>query len=198
MASKFGPPKYALGIDWETSGSDFNGWSHDSYQGIAFGAIIFDTVTFEEVDHLYCELKFDATRYKWSNEAEAIHGLSREYLDKHGMEREDALAELLSVMIKWMGPSPGKIMFMGHNVDFDIGFTCQLANDFGMEIKQYHVKLDTSSTAFALANVYKSDDVFSIFTGQERDGAHNALEDVRLTLESLKAMREIFKIGLEG
>ena len=30
----------------------------------------FDTVTFEEVDHLYCELKFDATRYKWSNEAE--------------------------------------------------------------------------------------------------------------------------------
>ena len=108
------------------------------------------------------------------------------------MEREDALAELLSVMIKWMGPSPGKIMFMGHNVDFDIGFTCQLANDFGMEIKQYHVKLDTSSTAFALANVYNLTTFLASLQGKNVMVHITHLEDVRLTLESLKAMREIF------
>ena len=39
-------PTYGLCIDWETSGSDFEGNSANTYQGISFGAIIFNTRTF--------------------------------------------------------------------------------------------------------------------------------------------------------
>ena len=114
--SPYGIGKYGLCCDWETTGSDFNGNSHATYQGISFGAIIFDTNTLEEVESVYCELKFDASKYKWSKEAEAIHGLSQEYLAENGMERDEALAELLNLIVKYMGPDPGKIVFMGRSM----------------------------------------------------------------------------------
>jgi hypothetical protein len=48
--SPYGIGKYGLAIDWETTGSDFNGNSHATYQGISFGAIIFDTNKQEQTD----------------------------------------------------------------------------------------------------------------------------------------------------
>lgn len=194
--SPYGIGRFGICIDWETTGSDFNGSSHATYQGISFGAIIFDTNTLEEVESVYCELKFDASKYKWSKEAEAIHGLSQEYLAENGMERDEALAELLNLIVKYMGPDPGKIVFMGHNCKFDIDFTKQLANDFGMDITPFHVILDTSSTGFIACGIYKSNDLFEIFTGETR-GKHNALDDARQCLATAKGIREIFQIGLD-
>lgn len=195
--SRYGPGKYGLCIDWETTGSDFKGKSHESFQGISFGAIIFNTETFEEVDSIYVELKYDESKYGWSPEAEAIHGLSREYLAEHGMERDEALAELLSLILKHFGPAPGKILFLGHNCQFDIDFTYQLCNDFGMELTPFHVILDTSSTGFILSGMYKSNDIFETFAGITRD-AHNALDDARACLDSARTMREIFQAGLNA
>lgn len=193
----YGIGRFGLCIDWETTGSDFDGCSHETYQGISFGAIIFNTDTLEEVESIYCELKFDETKYKWSAEAEAIHGLSREYLDKNGMDRGDALAELLNLIVKYMGPEPGKIVFMGHNCKFDIDFTQQLANDFGMQITPFHVILDTSSTGFITCGIYKSNDLFEIFTGEVRD-KHNALDDARQCLTTARGIRDIFQAGLNA
>lgn len=195
--SPYGIGKYGLALDWETSGSDFDGKSHEKYQGLSFGAIIFDTDTFTEVESVYVEMKFDASKYGWSKEAEAIHGLSREHLEANGLTREEGLAELLNLIVKYMGPDPGKILFLGHNCEFDINFTNQLASDFGMHLKPFHVVLDTASTGFITAGIYKSVDLFEIFTGESR-GLHNALDDARQCLATARGIREIFQAGLNS
>lgn len=196
--SKAHPGKYGLLIDWETSGSDWstgNGRSDSSknFQGITFGAIVFDTTAFTEVDSLYCELHFDDKKYKWSDEAEKIHGKSREYLAKNGISREEGLANLLELILKYWGPN-SKVLIAGHNVSFDNDFTAQLCRDHGMEdaIRFHHVLVDTSGIGFVTIGKYKSDEVFELLGGLEKRGEHNALEDARTTLSVLRTVRETF------
>lgn len=194
--SRAHPGKFGVAIDWETSGSDFLGASHEKFQGIAFGIVIFNTETFEPVETLYRELKFDVERYQWSAEAEKIHGLTREHLEQNGVSREEGLVDLLELLLKYFG-TEGKMMFLGHNVDFDIAFTDQLAADHGVDIlpRIHHVKLETSSAAFILTGKYRSDDVFQLFTGRVREN-HNALDDALITLETVRTMRAVAETAL--
>lgn len=194
--SKAHPGKYGLCIDFETTGSLFGGDSTIDYQGISFGAVIFDTSTFEPVETLYRELQFDDSKYKWTSGAEKIHGLSREHLAAHGVPRDEALADLLDLILRHIG-ADSKIFFLGHNVDFDIDFTLQLASDFEVPLKVHHVKLETSGAAFIAIGKYKSDEVFEFFTGKTREGAHNALDDALMALEVVRNMRAIFASTLE-
>ncbi|WP_407303464.1 hypothetical protein [Acinetobacter sp.] len=194
--SRHSPGLFSLAIDWETSGSNFGGDSTKDYQGISYGAVIFNTETLEPVETLYRELQFDETKYKWSMEAEKIHGLSREHLAANGVSREEALADLLELLLKYIG-AESKIMFLGHNVMFDIDFTQQLANDFGITLKVHHVMLETSGAGFITIGKYKSNDVFEFFTGKVRDGSHNALDDALMALETARNMRALMKAALE-
>jgi DNA polymerase III epsilon subunit-like protein len=194
--SRHSPGKYFLAIDHETSGSDFGGDSSKTYQSIAFGAVIASVETLEPVETLYREMHFDDTRYQWTAEAEKIHGLSREHLAAHGVPREEALADLLDLILRYIG-TESKIMFGGHNVDFDIAFTEALAADFGVQLKVHHVKLDTSSTAFICIGEYRSDDVFEFFTGKVRTGAHDALDDALMTLETMRNIRALINQALQ-
>lgn len=184
-----------LVADWETSGSDFGGDSAVTYQGIAYGAVIASTETFEPIETLYRELQFDATKYKWTAEAEAIHGLSREHLAAHGTPRDEALADLLDLIQRHIGAG-NKIAFGGHNAGFDIRFTEQLANDFGVQLKFHHVVLETSSAAFITIGKYKSDDVFEFFTGKVREKHHNALDDALMALETMRNIRALVNQAL--
>lgn len=193
--SRAHPGAFGLAIDWETTGSNFGGASHVDYQGIAFGAIIFNTETFEPVETLYRELHFDDAKYKWTEGAEKIHGLSREHLATNGVPRDEALADLLDLILRYIG-AESKIFFLGHNVDFDIDFTLQLANDFGVPLTPHHVKLETSGAAFIAIGQYKSNEVFEFFTGKTRDGAHNALDDAGMALETVRNMRAMFTVAL--
>jgi DNA polymerase III epsilon subunit-like protein len=194
--SRYHPGKYGLAIDWETTGSNFGGDSTVDYQGIAFGAVIFDTTTFEPVQTLYRELHFDASKYKWTEGAEKIHGLSQEHLALHGVPREEALADLLELIAEFIG-TESKILFLGHNVDFDIDFTDQLARDFGIPLKIHHVKIDTSGMSFAVIGEYKSDKVFAFFEGEERAKQHNALDDCMMALNVVKTIRALVQESLQ-
>lgn len=193
--SRAHPGKFGLSIDWETTGSTFGGDSTIKYQGISFGAVIFDTETFEPVKTLYRELQFDDTKYEWSDGAEKIHGLSREYLKENGVSREEALTDLLSLILEYIG-AESKVFFLGHNVDFDIDFTMQLCKDFGIELQAHHVKLETSGAGFICIGKYKSNDVFEFFTGKVRDGSHNALDDSLMALETVRNMRALMNTAL--
>ena len=194
--SRTAPGKFGLLIDWETSGSNFTGRSHEEFQGVSFGALIVDLEKMEEVAHLYREIRFDASRYKWSEDAEKIHGLSREHLEQHGVSREEALVALLELVAQYIGTS-SKITFIGHNVQFDIDFTLQLAADHDIELTPHHVCIETSGLSLALFNLYRSDDVFKHVLGLERT-THNALDDARATLQLLQAIRAIYTLGLEA
>ncbi len=195
--SRTSPGKYSLWLDFETSGADFDsGETFKKYQGISFGAVIADSETLEEVDSLYCEMKFDPV-YTWTEGAEKIHGLSREYLAEHGMDRDDALTLLLELITKYIGAG-NKVCIGGHNVEFDIRALNQLTEDVvekGFTIPIHHVKLETSGAAFIAIGKYRSDDVFTFFGGAERQ-AHNALDDARLALASARGIKQLVQAAL--
>jgi DNA polymerase III epsilon subunit-like protein len=193
--SRAHPGKYSIVIDWETTGSTFGGDSSVDYQGIAFGVVVADNSTWEEVDCLYREMHFDETKYKWTDKAEEIHGLSREHLLEHGVSREEALADLLDLLLKYWAPGQ-KIMLIGHNSGFDADFTNQLFTDFGVELNIHHVMPDSSAIAFVLTGEYKSDMVFEILGGIDKRGLHNALDDARACLTCLRNAKQIFTAGL--
>lgn len=201
-------PDFGLCIDWETSGSTWGGDSSKDYQGISFGAVVFKTGSFEVIETLYRVIKFDETKYKWSEEAQGVHGLTREFLAADGVSQEEAAQDLLELIIKYFGTN--KVMFLGHNTEFDRRFTNQLTKSVGIEfsvehsgepcdgrIEIHHVVLDTSSTGFITMGLFKSDLLFDA-VGLEERGEHNALTDALYTVETCARIRLLVKTALEG
>lgn len=196
--SRHHPGKYCIFIDWETTGADFDsGLTTKKYQGISFGAVIASTETFEEVASMYRELKFDSTKYQWTEGAEKIHGLSRDYLNEHGVDRAEALHDLLELIQQYIGAS-GKIMIGGHNVQFDIDFTNQLTEDCaGFKFDLHHVKLETSALGFITTGIYRSNELFQLF-GADARGKHNALDDARQSLAVARGIKQLVQVALES
>jgi DNA polymerase III epsilon subunit-like protein len=198
-------PEFGLCIDWETSGAAFGKDSSKSFQGISFGAIVFRTDDFSPVEKLYRMVKFDETKWTWSDEAEKIHGLSREKLASEGVDSAEAAADLAEMILKYFGNT--KVMFLGHNPEFDRRFTNQLLLNIGIEfsteritesegwIEVHHVMLDTSALGMITLKLFKSDLLFEKLGFAER-GAHNALQDAEQTLETCAAIRQLVQLGL--
>lgn len=200
-------PDFGLCLDWETSGATWGGDSSIDYQGISFGAVVFSTKTFEPVETLHVIVKFNADKYKWTEQAENIHGMSQEFLAENGISQEDAAAALLELIAKYF---PGtKVMFMGHNNEFDRRFTNQLFNTIGVEftkeasgkfdtvVELHHVIIDTAAVGFVSMGLFKSDLLFEAVGLAER-GKHNALEDALMTLETCRRIRMLVDTALNG
>lgn len=183
------PGKYILLCDVESTGSTFGSYEETfkRYQAIAFGAIVATSDTFEEVASLSFKVKFDP-RYEWSDEAEKIHGITREQLEVEGLDNEEAAAELAEFILNHFGT--GKVMFANHNPWFDIEAMKQLLEPHGVMPDLHHVVLDTSGLGFVTMGKYRSNDVFEFFNG-ERPKIHDALGDARMALGVLKGIREI-------
>lgn len=189
-------PKLGLCFDWETSGSDWDKDSSIDYQGISLGMAVFNTRTFDVIDTLYLEIKFDESRYKWSKEAEAIHHLTREHLAINGLSNEDAACAVIEFLLKYFGPNPN-IMIMGHNIPYDVKFMKQLLEPFGLMFNIHHVMLDTAGACFINFVTYKSDHLFQLAGVGDRD-MHNALEDVLMTIGAAKFMRDVMEAAING
>ena len=208
ITTKQQTPRYGLCIDWETSGSVWGGDSSKEYQGVSIGAIVFETANFEPIEKMYCPVRFNGEKYKWSDEAQKIHGLSREYLNAHGETQEEVAIKLANLILKYWG-SDSKVMFMGHNAEFDRRFTNQLLNsiefEFSVErqtslpcwIQLHHVILDTSPIGFVNMGLFKSNLLFDAMGFPER-ADHNALTDAEQTLGTAKIMRELVDLGLKS
>lgn len=193
--SRHGMGEFLLCLDTETTGSSFKSYEEtfSRYQAISFGAVIARCDTLEPVKELYFELKYDP-KYAWSEEAEKIHGLSREHLEQNGITAEEGAVELANFLMDVFGVS--KVPFLGHNPHFDIHAMRQLLEPFGIMPELYHVVMDTSAGGFLAINKTKSNDIFNIFLGGRQD-THNALDDAKMTLATARAMRQVFTIGLD-
>lgn len=189
-------PTHGICIDWETSGSSWDDDSTTHYQGVSFGAVVFELATFDPVDQLYQEIKFDPTRYKWSDGAQKVHGLSREYLEQNGVSQEEAAIALMEMFVKYFAPDE-RVFIIGHHTDFDIKFTQQLLSQFGIMFQVGATIMDTSGTGLIMFGIHKSEDLFQ-FLGLPARTTHNALEDVLLTLQAAKTMRAIVDSALAG
>lgn len=188
-------PVHGLCIDWETSGSDFEGNSSDEHQGIAFGAAIFKLSDFSIVDKMKRYIQFNP-KYKWNEQAEKIHGITRDFLHVNGETQEQAAADLGNFIFTYFGNVP-KVLILGHNVDFDIEFTKQLLEPYDIMFKIHHVKLDTASAGLIAFNAFKSDSLFKIIGLEDRKN-HDPLQDVEYTIELAKSIRLLVNAALEG
>lgn len=184
-------PQFALGIDWETTGYSIPNYAQ-FHQGISFGAIIFDVRSLEPVEELYLEIQYDP-KYKWEAGAEKVHGISQEYLRKNGVTQQDAAAQLCNLIIKYIGTED--VMLLGHRVHFDRAFTEQLTKTIDVDLSYHPTTIDTASLSTALMEMSKSEDVFQTL-GMPPRQKHNALEDIRFTLASVKRMKELFFKGV--
>ena len=199
--------QFSAWFDWETTGVDYDGGLDGTarkYQGISVGIVIADNRTFEEVDALYLEIKFDKNKYQWTEGAEKIHGLSREHLEKNGVPRDEALASIIEFLSKYFGENivcltphkpDQKVCIGGHNVSFDIKMIGQIFEDFGFNLGIHHVILDTTAAAFLAVGLYKSNDVFTYFGAEKRE-QHNALEDARQSLAVARGIHELVQVAV--
>ena len=189
--SYYNIPQFALGIDWETTGFSTPNYAQ-YHQGISFGAIIFDVKTLDPVEELYLEIKYQ-NKYRWEAGAEKVHGLTQAHLQKHGVDQEEAAAQLCNLVIKYIGTED--VMLLGHRVHFDRAFTEQLTKSIEVDLSYHPTTIDTASIATVLMEMSRSEDVFQTL-GMPPRKKHNALEDIRYTLGSVKRMKELFFKGV--
>lgn len=205
MARKYGLEfPYVLGVDAETSGialgqlnPSFNEETEERYQAISFGFVIADRVTLKAIDELYIEIQFDEEYYTWSPEAEAVHGMSREYLAENGMSIKDAAIAVLAFLEKYYGPLDAvrKLVLLGHNVaTFDRYFLDELLMHGAHTKVQFGNRhIDTFSLGVVLMDLLSSDELFDFF-GLARDNKkHNALEDAKYALKVARLMKRHFQ-----
>ena len=208
MATANDKPKgwfqYVLAMDAETTGLKFN--SDDpsiGHQAVSWGFIVAEAATLKPIEKLYVEVKWNedsiAARKadpKFGTYAEKIHGLTYDYLEENGMDEVEAVEEIGTMILKYW--ADGNIRCLGHNVaTFDIWFLKRMMRRYDIELKFGARHIDTSGAGFINFETYTSDALFELVGFDARDD-HNALDDAEMALESARAMREIFKLGLEA
>lgn len=194
--------KYALVLDCETSGICFgttnpahNPETGERYQIVSIGMIVVEVATFTPVRELYLEVQWDG-KSGWSSKAEAVHGLSKQYLEENGVTPEEAVTEILEILLDYWGPT-GTISLAGHNVaSFDLFFLDQLLRDFDVSVTFGSRHVDTYSIGITVYGAYDSNELFEL-VGVNRD-LHNALEDARACVKVLQTTREFAEAMLGG
>lgn len=186
-------------FDCETSAINFDNKLNpaEGCQAVSWGIMILNANTLETLEELYIEVKWNGTA-KWSPEAEAIHGLSKEYLDENGVTEEEALVTIANLIEKYWVTSP--INTLGHNsVSFDLPFLFDLYDKHGLKLKYSYRNIDTNTLGFSLLRTYNSDDLFASLALPERE-LHNSLEDIQHTVESVRRIRTLWdaKVGVKG
>lgn len=194
--------RFILGIDCETTGlayrSDdpsYNKETGEEYQAISFGLVVIDTETLSTQDEMYIEIQWNQTSV-WDSKAEQIHGLSRSYLDEHGFTETEACEAIGSLIVKYWGVD-NPIMLLGHNVHFDKCFLQRLFRKHGIELIFGNRHIDTCTIGFVCWNVFNSDDLFKELGFDDRE-THNALDDIQMSIESVRLTRQLFQRCLDG
>lgn len=207
MSTTKGKPRghfdFLLAIDCETTGLTFGSDNADEgHQAVSWGIVVADAATLKPVEELYVEIKWNAqskaARKKdptFGKRAEEIHHLTYDYLEKNGIDEEDAVAKIGELILKYWGPEVS-IRTLGHNVHlFDLFFLRSMFRRHGIELKFGNRHYDTNSIGFANFGTFTSDELFEK-VGFEARGAHNALDDAKMALESARRIRVIFQSAI--
>lgn len=188
-----------LFADAETSGLAFSSdnpardpATGDTFQAVSFGLIVANAQTLKPIEELYVEIKWNGES-KWDKRAEAVHGLSLAHLEEHGVDEEEAVVRIASLILKYWGPE-SPVCLAGHNVaTFDKFFLQELLKKHGIHIKFGSKTIDTNAIGFATFGTHNSDDLFAIVGCPERDPSnHNALTDARNALQAVRTVRQLF------
>lgn len=182
-----------IALDVETSGFSKGEDITLNYQIVSIGLIIADK-DFKEIDKFYCEIKWNGIS-QWDKYAEKIHGLSKEYLDEHGMNEEDAVMAITEFLLKHF-QSDEYLFFLGHNPrNFDIPFFTKLTNKYDVHFKIAHRTIDSFSVGFTALGAQNSDELFEYFYDTRKK--HNALDDANMSLGVCRRIKKIIKASID-
>ncbi len=191
--------KYVLALDSETTGLD---WNDDDpsvgHQAVSWGFIVADAETLIPVEKLYVEIKWnDISRLakeedpEFGTKASDIHGLTFAHLEEHGIPEDEAVIKIMTLILKYWGPT-NQIHAMGHNVQsFDIPFLKSMLRRYDIELRFSSRQLDTNAMGFITVGSFVSDALFDVMGYDDRDG-HNALEDAEQALGSARRIRSLW------
>jgi DNA polymerase III epsilon subunit-like protein len=190
-----------LAIDTETSGMiknrnggdpSHNDETGESYQIVSIGLIVASAITLKPIEELYIEIKWDGVS-KWSPEAEKVHGLSLQYLEDNGVDREEAVTQIGNLVLNHWGPDT-PLVLLGHNVvAFDLPFFKQLMLSEGIDLRFGHRHVDSFACSLPTFGTFNSDDLFHII-GVDRDShKHNALDDAHASLTAVRTIHQLWK-----
>lgn len=198
MASKYnGYFDKFLTIDCETTGFCRNSLdpvvnNNERYQAIAWGIVVTDTTTYKPIETHYFEIKYDGVS-NWSNEAEKVHGLSIDYLDKFGIDEEEFVVAFAEIVLKHFGPD-NCVYIAGNNIStFDYPFLWHTLRKHGVHIKFGHRQIDVTSVALNVLNTFTSKETFELLGLNRNEVTHNALEDALCSLATLRHINKLSK-----
>jgi len=198
--------KHVLAMDSETTGLDFRADDpSDGHQPISWGIIVADTVTFEPIEELYLEIKWNAisiqSRKKdptFGKKAEEIHGLTKSHLDENGVTEEEAVIQIANLIIKYWGPN-NAIATLGHNVaTFDMPFLRAMFRRHDIPLRFTNRHFDSNSLGLGTVGAFTSNSLFDTMGFDERTD-HNALDDCKMSLDSFRIIKKLWTdmVGLE-
>ena len=120
---------YIFWFDTETSGLD-----PKKNQILQFAYIMTDE-TFKELKRGKTYVKYEGADEDWSMEAQAVHGLTREFLEENGVSQDD----LRDFIVEAVGNEGFAPYPAGHNVQFDLSFIRELfPRDMFRNLLDYH------------------------------------------------------------
>jgi len=188
-------PIFGCAIDWETSGyrapANKSASYADVHQGLSFGAKVINMRTFEVAEELYLEIQYNP-KYTWDEGAARVHGLTKERLS-NGVTQEEAAVALANMIIKYFGTS--EVILIGHRVYFDRDYTDQLFETIDIKMQWHPTLIDVSAISSIFLEMSKSEDIFQLL-GMPPRKAHNAMEDITMSVEVLRILKSYLMAGL--
>ena len=162
--------RYIVSVDTETTGLDQRGNDHI----IQLAAIKFDPDLLSDPDNAVIDKKvwvvIPAVRsWKIEPTAEAVHGISKEYVLENGIPWKDAAAEFLDFI-------QGCDILTYNGNHFDIRFLYNDLRLIGLDLPMDRTFFDSLSMEIVL-NPRDLSAVYKRYTGQDMEGAHDALAD---------------------
>lgn len=178
-----------LAFDCETTGFTFGPDPSKDHCMVSAGLIVAD-LDFNPIEELYVEIKWDG-KSNWADQAENIHGLSRQYLEAHGQTHEQAAEAIGGLLVDHFGFDKA-ITLLGTNVmSFDLFFIRKFLDSMELSFKFSHRGADTFSLAIGTVKSQTSDELFELLGFDKRD-KHNALEDARMSLKAFKIINNLW------
>lgn len=175
-----------LFVDTETTGLKPE-WGS---QCIQLAALVVDGDTLEILSEFNQHIKFDPDRFKWNAQAQAVHGLTKQFLSD-----KPPLNEVAVDFMEWLAEHFGRrqLTLVATNNPFDKQFLEQVSKEANADISWNHRYMDAMGLGYALFGKWRSKDVFPLVGVDRDEEAHDALEDIKATLEVVRLVRSFGK-----
>ena len=176
--------KYITSFDVETTGLS----PQEDYI-IQLAMVKFDAKTFQIIDTRMWYIE-PIHAYAITPGAFEAHGLTKEFLKEHGVCIKDIAPEIIEFV-----KDSDYLTYNGNS--FDVKFICK---DLELVGFQFPLEDKVFYDAFSIYKTYHPSTLSAVYknlTGKDLEGAHDALADVKATIEVFKALKEEQNVELE-